>query len=122
MRKKLNIVIGILALIGLAFSVYLSISELVTGETCPRFFTVPACYIIGLAYLIVLPSLVIRDRSINRALFFIAVIVGLFIGIWFTLAHMTGSAECPVILGVPLCYANTVLFLIITILKMIKLN
>ncbi len=122
MRKKLNIIIGVIALMGLIVSIYLIISQLVTGNTCPKFLGIPACYIVGPAYLIVILSLVIRDRSINRALFFTAAFVGIFLGAWFSIAHMTGTSICPTLLGIPLCYANAIIYLVITIIKMAKLN
>ncbi|MFO7887423.1 MAG: hypothetical protein R6U59_03815, partial [Eubacteriales bacterium] len=51
--KKIN---TFLSLVGIAFSAYLAVRNLIQPGYCPSFFGIPACYLVLVAFLLVFLS------------------------------------------------------------------
>ena len=66
----LRVVIGLLALTGLAGVLPISLAELTTGSACPHLGPVPACYLVSVAYATML--ITVLDRRFWRVWHFFA--------------------------------------------------
>ncbi len=64
----LRVVIGLLALTGLAGALPLSLAESTTGSACPHLGPVPACYLVSVAYAAIL--ITVLDRRFWRVWYF----------------------------------------------------
>lgn len=64
----LRVVIGLLALTGLAGVLPVSLAELTTGSACPHLGPVPACYLVSVAYAAML--ITVLDRSFWNVWYF----------------------------------------------------
>ncbi len=72
----LRVVIGLLALTGLAGVLPISLAELTTGSACPHLGPVPACYLVSVAYAAML--ITVLDRRFWRVWHFFAGWVAVF--------------------------------------------
>lgn len=115
-RKKSTlprILLYILSAAGALFSAYLVVMESYDAGFCPLLFDIPACYPVLVSYILVLVSLFINRRSARYMIFYLGAVSGLAIAVWFSAERIMKTEECPVILGIPMCYASLALFLLI---------
>ncbi len=106
---------SILALggLGIVFSLWLVYSEIVYGNTCPPYplLGIPACYmVLGFFTLIVLSQ---HIKKYERPLFLTGALMGLLTAIWFSISQVIGTAECPKLLGIPLCFVAGITFFVL---------
>lgn len=113
-KKMINILILILLL-----SVFFGILNLVLDEfnnanVCPKFFIIPACYIIfGFALLTFFAHFIK-----NSKLFYLAASVPFVIAVIASTMQFFGKAECPKTdSGIPMCYLSFLFFGVIISLK-----
>ncbi|QRN86056.1 hypothetical protein JR334_02150 [Clostridia bacterium] len=111
--SKAQILISVL---GAAWSIQLVLSELIVGDYCPKVFNIPACFLVLLAYLIVLVSIVL-DHKILHAL---GTGLGLLLAIWFSSRQFLMIAQCPDFQGLPLCYLSLAAFALLGVLGFCK--
>ena len=116
MLTKSDAAMSFISFFGILGSTYLTYQELSVGNVCPRFFGVPACYLVLAAYVLILISVV----SLRKFFYGTGVFLGLLLGVWFSLNHYTGVIVCPEIRNIPLCYVSLLAFAIIFILGMIR--
>ncbi len=114
----------ILALVGVSFIsvIILAISHLKTGNTCPKVFAIPACYILIMFMLMILLShlSIINDRNI---LFFTGAGLTFLIAVYASFSHIRGSLECPKLFDkIPMCYLSLITFGIVIVLKIIEIK
>jgi hypothetical protein len=50
----------------------------------------------------------------------VGAIAGLATAIWFSVSHAQGSIQCPILLGIPICYAALADFLVLIILNQVR--
>jgi len=117
-----NKLIALISLVGLIFSVILVKNELLIGNYCPKVLILPACYIVLVAFFLVLLSCLIKTRLISILLFEIGADVGLILAIWFSFAQFKGLKQCPVSFGIPLCYASLATFILLSILQFFRVR
>ena len=100
----LRAVIGLLALIGLAGVLPVSLKELSTGVACPHLGLIPACHIVSLAYATVL--LTVLHRCLwNPWLFLIAWLLIFLPAAAGSGLELTGHETCPrTDSGIPKCF------------------
>lgn len=103
--KKLNRYISV---VGIVFSIFLSITNLIKGDYCPTIFGVPACYIVLVAFLLTFISTKMDKGS--AYVFIPGAVVGLVLAVIFTLKEMVAKGTCPAILGIALCYVSLIVF------------
>lgn len=113
MFKKTKILISGL---GSAWSIQLVVSELIYGNYCPKLSGIPACYLVLLAYLMVLVSTV----SPRKRVYVLGTVLGLLIGIWFTSRQLLGIEQCPAFWGIPLCYLSFAAFALLGVLGLLS--
>jgi hypothetical protein len=77
---------------------------------------VPACFLVLIAYLMVLGSFV----AFRKLLYGIGTFMGLVLAVWFSNHQYAKSILCPVYLNIPLCYASLAAFVIIFILGLLR--
>lgn len=106
---------SILALggLGLLLSAWLVYREAMYGATCPPypFIGVPACYIVIVFFLLIVLSQ--HMSRYERPLFMTGALLGLLTAIWFSISQMLGAAECPKLLGIPLCFVAAITFFVL---------
>ena len=108
--------------LGAILSAYLVIMETYNPGFCPKLMDIPACYPVLVCYILVFVSLFINKRSARYIIFYLGTLSGLAIGVWFTAGKITGTRACPQLLGIPLCYASLILFILILILGAIEVR
>ncbi len=109
-----------LSLLAIAISCYLVYMNLVTGDFCPKLFSLPACYLVLIAYILVLISTYIKKHSIQKTYFYLGSVSILLMAIWFTYSQLSGVQDCPVLLGIPLCYASLIMAIVLILLGLKK--
>ena len=119
-RSVLNILIIIFFLIGMVGASSLVLEEIRTGEGCPKFGFVPACYII-LAFF-VLPFIAHIFKKWN-VIYFLGTGFALIIATVASIMQLTGNAECPKTDGgTPMCYYSFLIFASLIVLKLMHLK
>jgi len=119
-RSVLNILIIILFLIGIVGAGSLVLEEIRTGEGCPKFGFVPACYII-LAFF-VLPFIAHIFKKWN-VIYFLGTGLALIIATVASIMQLTGNAECPKTGGgTPMCYYSFIILASLIVLKLMHLK
>jgi len=112
----------LLSIAGIAVALYLVINEQKAPGYCPKYpiIDVPACYLVLTFFIIVITALYIRNKRIALLLFFIGNIAGTCTAIWFSTNHLLENVQCPVLLGIPLCFAALLTFIALIILGLQK--
>lgn len=114
-------IILVLSAGGVLASFYLVMSDILLPGFCPKLlYIIPACYIVLIAFILVLASCFITNKIWSSLSFYVGSLPGLLLAIWFSYNQMAGLKECPNILTFPLCYASFFAFLIILILKFLS--
>ena len=113
------IIIAISAL-GFWGATSLSIEEWGTAGSCPDI-GVPACYLVAVAYFLILVSCINLAKSTYRKLFFTGVTVVLGLAVVGSFRQAMGMAQCPQTgSGFPMCYISLSMALAITIAFFVK--
>lgn len=122
--NKTDVWIFIIAVVGIPFTLYLVINELLLPGYCPPYpaIDIPACYLVLLFFLLVLFSRFVKAVRIRNILFFTSCIAGIVTAMWFSTNQIIGNLKCPVILGIPLCYASLLIFSAMLFLGLLKRN
>ena len=112
----------ILAIGGLGFwgATSLSIKEWGTAGSCPNI-GIPACYLVAIAYFLILVSCIDHNKKLFRRLFYagVGVVMGLAIG--GSVMQVTGMGECPKSSGgFPMCYISLMMSVSIAVAFVIK--
>jgi len=123
-RRKTHI--ALLALVFIGFIGALSVSwKNLTGSPCPHLFAVPICYIVLIAYSLMLASLLIPNQSCKHHFFCVGWAIAFIIAFLASIAELTvGGGICPVSDsgslrggsgggGIPLCYVSLLLLIMI---------
>jgi len=112
--KKTNRYISI---VGIVFSIYLSIRNLIQGDYCPNIFGIPACYIVLLAFLLTFLSTKMDKGS--GYVFIPGGAVGLVLAVIFSFKEMVSKGTCPDFFGIALCYVSLITFSLMIIFFLI---
>ena len=113
------IILGISAL-GFWGAASLSIKEWGTAGSCPNI-GIPACYLVAIAYLLILVSCIDPSKKLYRRLFYggLAVVMGL--AIPGSIMQITGMGNCPQTgTGFPMCYISLMMSASIAIAFFVK--
>ena len=102
--------------IGLIFSIYLVVSELINSDFCPRIYGIPACYLVLLAFILVFISEILK-LLLKNIVFYLGWLIGFILAIWFSFSQIVGIDNCPLLLGIPMCYLSLILFIILLFIK-----
>jgi hypothetical protein len=117
MKGKLAKAILIISAVGILFSIYLVISEILAPGYCPRIFQIPACFIVLFSFVCVLVSVFMSGNLFNLVLFFTGADIGIILAVWFSCNQITGLEECPRLFGLPLCFGSLAMFASLIIIK-----
>ena len=119
-RSVLNILIIILFLIGIVGAGSLVLEELRTGEGCPKFGFVPACYIIFAFFVLPFIAHIFKKGNV---IYFLGTGLAFIIATVASIMQLTGNAECPKTGGgTPMCYYSFLIFATLIVLKLIHLK
>lgn len=101
-----------LAIAGLLTTVYLVVVELIQGDYCPEYplIRIPACYLVLLYFGLVVTALFIKNIRLARIMYYSGTIAGLVTATWFSASHLLGTSQCPIIIGIPLCFVAFLTF------------
>jgi len=123
----INIPLWILVLIGFAGATKVSYENL-TGSLCPHLFTIPICYIVFVAYGLMLMSLIINSNGCKHHFFCIGWGTAFVIALFASIAEVaSGGGICPASGGsglrgaeaagtIPLCFISLAMLVAILIL------
>ena len=124
MKKTIDTVILILALLGLTGALLLVIADAVGPGVCPIALGVPACYFALALFLGInlghVPLL--KNERLKKILFLGFSGIGTLIAAYASLGRLFGFAECPDVGSLPLCYLALVAYLSLFILKIWSLR
>ncbi|SHI84610.1 hypothetical protein SAMN02745751_01191 [Dethiosulfatibacter aminovorans DSM 17477] len=116
--SKINSIIKYLSVIGIVFSIYLVVRELLDKGYCPDFFGTPACWLVLLAYVLVfLSTLMKKGKSI---LFYPGALLGVILAVNFSARQLFSIEDCPQIVDVPLCYVSFIIFAVMILLFILQ--
>ncbi len=118
-RSSIINAIRILSGAGTVFSIYLVVMETMNTGFCPGLWSIPACYFVLVAFILVLISSFIKNTAAAGFIFYSGSAGGLAIAIWFSYNQIAGLKHCPSLMGLPLCFASFFIFLAIIILGII---
>ena len=101
---------------------WLVYNELATPGYCPPYpmLGLPTCYVMPVFLLLVLASQFVRQSALSSLLFQSGVIAGLATAIWFSVNHVIGNVQCPLLFGIPLCFSALAVFLVLITLNQIR--
>jgi hypothetical protein len=102
----LQIIILSISALGFWGATSLSIKEWGVAGACPNI-GVPACYLVAIAYLLILVSCINHSKKLYRRLFYggVGVVMGLAMG--GSIMQATGMGACPQTgTGFPMCYIS----------------
>ena len=115
----------ILVIFGFVSVLKVSISNF-NGIACPSFFTIPVCYIVTVAYGLMLGSLIVNHSGCKHHFFCMGWGLAFVIALFASLTEMFSSGSvCPLSsgglraagsAGIPLCYISLVILLVILVL------
>jgi len=109
--KKIN---TFLSLVGIAFSGYLAVRNLIRPGYCPDFFGIPACYLVLVAFLLVFLST--RMEKGAAIVFVPGGVIGFVLGMFFSIKEMFNVGICPRLFNIALCYVSLIVFAFMIIL------
>ena len=114
-------IIGVV-LVSLPFGLWLIYNELKTPGFCPPFpvLGIPACFVVSFYFALVLVSQFVKNRTTSNLLFQVGTLAGLATAIWFSVNHALGNSQCPILFGIPICYAALVDFLVLVTLNQVR--
>ena len=122
MKKLLELVISVFALVGFAGAVALVVADANQPGICPVALGVPACYFAVLFFLMIaIGHFPVFDNARIRAIvFFTGSGVGTLVAAYASFFQPGGASQCPEFGALPLCYAALVLYAGSGILKLIS--
>ena len=102
--------------IGLIFSVYLVGMDLIHSDFCPKILGIPACYLVLLAFILVIISNFFKI-FLNNLIFYLGWLIGFILALWFSFNQIVRIDNCPLFFEIPMCYLSLILFVIILFIK-----
>jgi len=118
--SRINSLIKYLSVLGISFSIYLVVRELLQTGYCPDFFGTPACWLVLLSFVFVFLSTLIRKGK--TILFYLGAFLGLALAIYFSVSQLLGFKECPKMFEIPLCYVSFITFAIMILLFILSIR
>ena len=119
-NKTIYWIINLLFIIGIFGAGQLVLTEIRTGNGCPKFGSIPACLIILVCFII--PFITHIVKKWNLIYFFFTGVAAL-IALIASFMQFLGNAECPKTdSGIPMCYLSLLIFTTLIILKLKQLN
>jgi len=113
-------VINLLFVIGLYGAGSLVITEITTGDGCPKFGVVPACVIILVCFTVPFVLHILKKWDL---IYFLFTGIAALIALAASVMQFLGNAECPKTgSGLPMCYLSLLIFTTLIILKKLQLN
>ncbi|MEO9512196.1 MAG: hypothetical protein ABJN84_13455 [Flavobacteriaceae bacterium] len=113
-------VINLLFVIGIFGAGNLVLTEIRTGDGCPKFGVVPACAIILLCFILPFISHILKKWN---AIYFLFTGLAALIALIASVMQLLGNAECPKTdSGIPMCYLSLLIFITLITLKKLHLN
>ena len=120
LNKTLYWVISLLFVIGIFGAGGLVLTEIRTGDGCPKLGVVPACVIILVCFILPFISHILKKWNL---IYFLFTGLAAIIAIIASVLQFMGNAECPKTdTGIPMCYLSLLIFTILIILKKLELN
>ncbi len=116
MRQSLKIGIILLGMLGFFGVTKISYQHWIEASSCPMLGAIPACYVIFIAYAMVVVSMLLSAQRQKKVFifFWLPVIILALLG---TMGELTGLAACPhTETGIPKCYFSAILSALIGLL------
>ena len=102
--------------IGVIFSIYLVGMDLIYSGFCPKIFGIPACYLVLLAFILVIISNFFKI-FLNYLFFYLGWSIGFILALWFSFNQIFRIDNCPIFFEIPMCYLSLTIFIIILFIK-----
>ena len=119
-NKILFWVISLLLVIGSIGAGGLVLTEIRTGNGCPKFGPVPACAIILVCFILPFISHILKKWNL---IYFLFTGLAALIALVASVMQFMGNAECPKTdSGIPMCYLSLLIFTTLIILKKLQLT
>jgi hypothetical protein len=116
----LKFIILSISALGFFGATSLSIDEWGTAGSCPNI-GIPACYLVAIAYFVILVSCIDHSRKLCKGLFYTGVGIVMWLAIGGSVMQVTGVGECPKTgSGFPMCYVSLMMSLSIAIAYFFK--
>ena len=113
--KVIYWIIVLLFIIGIIGAGGLVLSEIKTGNGCPKFGIVPACVIILICFILPFVSHILKKW---KSIYFIFTGLAALIALIASIMQFMGAAECPkTSTAIPMCYLSLLIFTLLITLK-----
>jgi hypothetical protein len=120
--KHAHVAIIVIAVVSLIFTLWLVYNEIADPPYCPRIFYIPACYLVFVAYSLVIISEFIKKREANILMYLGGAGLGFVLAVWFSFNHIAGLERCPIFFGIPMCYASLLACSVLIVIKMVLIH
>lgn len=118
--KILFWIITLLLIAGIFGTGELVLTEIKTGDGCPKLGPIPACFFIFICFIIPFFLHVLKKWHV---VYFVFTGLAALIAFFASIMQITGNAECPKTdSGIPMCYLSLLIFTTLIILKNKQLN
>jgi len=120
MKKVIDVILLLLFGIGIFGAGSLVFEEIQTGNGCPKFLGIPACFIIFICFVV---PLVLHLIKRYNGLYFFFTIFAVSIAAIASILEISEINECPkTAQGTPMCFYSLLLFIGLIVLKIYKLK
>jgi len=111
-----KIIILLLSLLGILISLILVYNNFIVDDYCPKIFTIPACYLVLSAFILIFISNFFK-KNISNILFWVGNIFEFALAVYFSVNNILALSYCPLFINIPLCFVSFFSFLLLPILK-----
>lgn len=104
-ERLTGLIVG-LGVVGVVLTSWLVASEVFRRPTCPPLLGIPACYLVVVAYGAATIGAWRGRQGVGELLFNMGAGAVTLIGAWFSVQQTRGTADCPTLEGLPMCFVS----------------
>lgn len=105
LERLTGMIVG-MGLIAIMLVLWLVVSQIFIGPTCPNLLGIPACFAVLAAYVIATGAAWFPASRPATLLFYLGAGSALVIAVWFSTCQARGTATCPAFEGLPMCFTS----------------
>lgn len=106
-ERLTGMIVG-MGLIAIMLVLWLVVSQIFIGPTCPDLLGIPACFAVLAAYVIATGAAWFPASRLATVLFYLGAGTALVIAVWLSACQARGTASCPAFEGLPMCFTSLV--------------
>lgn len=100
-----GVIVGI-GFVSALLVLWLVVSQVFLGGSCPDLFGMPACYAVFSAYAIATGAAWFPESRTASVLFYLGTGIAVAIAVWLSSCEVRGTVTCPAFEGLPMCFTS----------------